>query len=248
MCSNTRGPATTPSFVTCPTIKIAIPKVFANIIRTLVDSLTWDTLPGAADTFSWYIVWMESITTISGLLSLTTCSISSRLVSHNSFKLSPNSPIRLARILICFSDSSPEIYKTWCPVFARFWQTWSKIVDFPIPGSPPTNIRAPVTIPPPNTRSNSVIPVLILSSSLNSISFKVTGRVFSLATCEALPPFFFGDNSSTKVFHSLQPGHCPNHFDDSCPQFWQKNTIPFAMISLSFHINVKRAPFTQSSF
>ena len=35
--------------------------------------------------------------------------------------------------------------------------------------------------------------------------------------------------SSTKVFHSLQAGHCPSHFDSSCPQFWQKNTLFFAL-------------------
>ena len=34
-------------------------------------------------------------------------------------------------------------------------------VDFPIPGSPPTNTREPCTIPPPNTLSNSFIPVFV---------------------------------------------------------------------------------------
>ena len=32
-----------------------------------------------------------------------------------------------------------------------------KIVDLPIPGSPPTKVTEPLTIPPPNTLSNSII-------------------------------------------------------------------------------------------
>ena len=56
ICSSTLGPATVPSFVTCPTIKIGIPIPFASCISTWVDSLTCETLPGAEDTSSLYIV------------------------------------------------------------------------------------------------------------------------------------------------------------------------------------------------
>ena len=35
--------------------------------------------------------------------------IAARFVSHNKKRLSANSPIRFARSLICFSDSSPEM-------------------------------------------------------------------------------------------------------------------------------------------
>ena len=39
---------------------------------------------------------------------------------------------------------------------------WIRIVDLPIPGSPPNKITPPETNPPPKTRSNSKIPVLLL--------------------------------------------------------------------------------------
>ena len=44
---SSRGPAIDPSFVTCPTIKIAIPFVFAIRINSAVHSRTCETLPGA---------------------------------------------------------------------------------------------------------------------------------------------------------------------------------------------------------
>ena len=47
MCSSTRGPATIPSLVTWPTMKMATPRLLAICISRLVDSLTWLTLPGA---------------------------------------------------------------------------------------------------------------------------------------------------------------------------------------------------------
>ena len=67
MCSSTLGPATVPSLVTWPTMRIDTPNPLASCSRTLVDSRTWDTAPGAADTDSLYMVWMESMTTASGL-------------------------------------------------------------------------------------------------------------------------------------------------------------------------------------
>ena len=63
---------------------------------------------------------------------------------------------RIARILICRSDSSPDTYST-------FWESAISIaicsinVDLPIPGSPPTSTTEPGTIPPPSTRANSPI-------------------------------------------------------------------------------------------
>jgi hypothetical protein len=32
------------------------------------------------------------------------------------------------------------------------------------------------------------------------------------------------ETSASKVFHSPQPGHCPCHFGEEAPQFWQKYT------------------------
>ena len=74
-----------------------------------MDSRTWDTLPGAELTVSRNMVWMESMITIWGFSLRITCSTVSRFVSHNKERLSPNLPIRSARMRICFNDSSPEI-------------------------------------------------------------------------------------------------------------------------------------------
>ena len=63
---------------------------------------------------------------------------------------------RTARIFICRSDSSPEIYST-VPERAISTATWSMRVDLPIPGSPPTSTIDPGTTPPPSTRANSPI-------------------------------------------------------------------------------------------
>lgn len=46
----------------------------------------------------------------------------------------------------------------------------SSIEDLPIPGSPPTSVTDPFTIPPPSTRSNSDMLVDILECSLPLIS------------------------------------------------------------------------------
>ena len=46
-CSSTRGPASAPSLVTCPTRKVAMPSPLASSIRRAPHSRTWLTLPGA---------------------------------------------------------------------------------------------------------------------------------------------------------------------------------------------------------
>ena len=52
MCSRTLGPATFPSFVTWPTIKIDTPSPLAICIRIFVDSRTWgNTSGGGTDLF-----------------------------------------------------------------------------------------------------------------------------------------------------------------------------------------------------
>lgn len=49
---------------------------------------------------------------------------------------------------ICSADSSPDTYKTFPSPFILLHNC--KIsVDLPIPGSPPSKIREPLTIPPP---------------------------------------------------------------------------------------------------
>ena len=192
-------------------------------------SLTWLTLPGAEPAASINMVWIESITTTSGRTSRITSAIVSRFVSLKNESGPHTVPIRLARSLICFNDSSPETYKTFCSCPARFRQTCRSRVDFPIPGSPPTSTREPRTTPLPSTRSSSANPVLVRSVSESSISSKLTGfacapaRFPGAAVSEAaaayrpaaVPDDAGADGASTIVFHALHAGHCPIHLEDS---------------------------------
>ena len=157
---------------------------------------------------------------IAGIWLRIVCSTVSKLVSHKSSRLSEKDPIRLARILICFRDSSPDMYSTLRPSAAICLHTCKSRVDLPIPGSPPTSVREPGTMPPPNTLSNSAMCVLIRSSSCMSTAVRLVGKAPSrLRVLWLAPPLFTGAFSSTMVFHSLHPGHCPIHLEDSYPQF-----------------------------
>ena len=61
--------------------------------------------------------------------------------------------MRSARSFTCETDSSPETYKIL--IVSNFKATCNISVDLPTPGSPPTKITDPGTIPPPKTLSNS---------------------------------------------------------------------------------------------
>jgi hypothetical protein len=44
---------------------------------------------------------------------------------------------------------------------------------------------------------------------------------------------FARETSAARVFHSPQPAHCPCHFGEDTPQFWQiKTSFDFAMAFL----------------
>src|ERR1700744_736742 len=104
-------------------------------------------------------------------------------------------------------------------------------VDFPIPGSPPINTSEPATMPPPNTRLNSLSGVSIRCSSAKVISGICTGlferwvEVELVAFQSGIEALGFSMISSTKVFHCWQLGHLPSHLGDSKPQLWQKYAI-----------------------
>ena len=80
-------------------------------------------------------------------------------VSAITFKWSVGRSKRCARNATCESDSSPVTYNAELFSDAIWVAVCSKMVDLPIPGSPPINTTEPVTSPPPSTRSNSLIPV-----------------------------------------------------------------------------------------
>ena len=123
-----------------------------------VHSRTCVTLPGDELRSVKFIVWMESIITISGF-SVRMCSTTScTSVSAKMRRLGLETPRRPARSLICRADSSPETYRirSFCP---RYSQICKRMVDLPIPGSPLMSTSEPFTRPPPSTRSSSESPV-----------------------------------------------------------------------------------------
>src|SRR3989338_1515201 len=85
-------------------------------------------------------------------------------------------------------------------------------VDFPTPGSPVNRTTSPGMNPPPNTRSNSKIPVLTLFFTCDLIFAKGVSDnffVFSLPD-EALAK----SGCSLRVLNSPQSGHLPNQDAD----------------------------------
>src|SRR6185503_19464072 len=115
-----------------------------------------------------------------------------------------------------------------------------------MPGSPPMSTSVPGTIPPPSTRSNSVTPDGMRTSSCDSISVNATA-----VTSRSLKPFRPAvlragcAFSSTSEFHSPHSGHLPSHLPDVYPQAWQTNDVFTGFTSKScqqlFHI-LSRTP------
>ena len=151
-----------------------MPFVLHNFIILAVISLTWLTVPGADVISSEYMVWIESIITNLGFISKIAVWITSISVSPKNI-ISWLSISNLSALnLICSADSSPETYKT-CPSPLILSQICKIKVDLPIPGSPPSNTKDPLTSPPPRTLSNSSNPVETLTSSFPTTSFNFKG-------------------------------------------------------------------------
>ena len=163
------------------------------------------------------IVWIESMTTRSGFIDSIRPQISSTSLSATSEILSCGTSRRTARSLIWRTDSSPVTYSTFL-VLLTSPQSCSKIVDFPMPGSPPMSVTLPMTMPPPSTRSSSLMPVTMrLFSSVVLILFSFCGtRLVCPATrgaAAALPEAVFAGSATTSsvmVFHAPQEGQRPS--------------------------------------
>ncbi len=107
MCSRTRGPASAPSLVTCPTSTTVQPVCLAYWTSLEAHSRTWATAPGADCSASLHSVWIESMTMKLGRLAAAVASTVSRLVSVRHSRPSGSSPSRCARIATWAADSSP---------------------------------------------------------------------------------------------------------------------------------------------
>ena len=151
---------------------------------------------------------MESITT--NLCSPMFSIMSSKQVWFNKNKFSAVTPSRSQRSLTCAQLSSAETYKTDC-VLARLAAICVNSVLLPTPGSPPINTREAGTMPPPNTLSNSCMPLATRDSF--SCCTACRGMAFTLPLVPVFMPLDAGmgaTTSSTKVLNFSQAGHLPS--------------------------------------
>ena len=95
-------------------------------------------------------------------------------------------------------------------------------VLFPIPGSPPTRTREPGTNPPPNTRSNSLYPLVIRSKSFSWSdeigSDNLRNGSSELEILSLLRLLSEEVRSSTIEFQSPQLEHLPKNCRVCAPQ------------------------------
>ena len=94
-------------------------------------------------------------------------------------------------------------------------------VDFPIPGSPPRRMRLPGTMPPPSTRSTSLIFVVrrLTSCPLTSANDVVFAeRLFPPEADPPLAETFSLELCSAIVPHFPHSKHRPDHFWLCAPQ------------------------------
>src|SRR5205823_4447663 len=215
-CSSTRGPATEPSLVTWPTRIVATPDSFATRNSRPAASRTWATDPGAEPSSEAYSVWTESITQTSGRSACRVWQTVSNSVSAR-ISTAPAPPSRSARSLTCATASSPvtSSARRSREMVAR---ALSSSVDFPTPGSPPSNTSEPGTSPPPSTRSSSGTPLEIRAASATSTSTSRSSGFGGTWDCETWPT-----TSSTSVPNAEQPGHLPNQRPAVYPHSVQLN-------------------------
>src|SRR5205807_4018521 len=108
--------------------------------------------------------------------------------------------------------------------------TCIRSVDLPTPGSPPTRITEPGTMPPPSTRSHSCNGVVRRGRSCSSIS--ASWRVAS-GGLEGSAPRDGASKVCSSVFHCSQLGHCPDQRAKRAPQAWHsKDERLLAMLHL----------------
>src|SRR6266566_9069974 len=130
---------------------------------------------------------------------------------------------RSARSRSWSGDSSPETYSVEMPWLSRRAAHCISSVDLPIPGSPPTSVTEPGTIPPPRTKSNSARPVRQRSSG---VCLRSVRRIGGWAVGETLTaePLNRPTASSMRLFHAPQLSQRPPHFGWSAPHSVQRNT------------------------
>ena len=170
-------------------------------------------LPGDESTASLLIVCIESMTSNSGLMFFICVKIVSSDVSQTIWQLPRSWVMRSARNFICCTLSSPDTYRTLRWGNPRIVCNTS--VDFPIPGSPPSNTNEPGTRPPPSTRFSSLSHMSIRGNSSVATSSMSTGSDCVLSPLDTFDKGVLRTTFSVKLFHAPHEGHLPAHFGDS---------------------------------
>ncbi len=216
-CSRTRGPARLPSLVTWPTSTIGTPRRLASTTSAWAHSLTWVTEPAEEETRWSTIVWMLSITTSVGAVRSIAVTTPARVVSFAIHRSGRTADSRSARSRTCWALSSALTYNV---VPGHQASSCISSVLLPMPGSPPSSVTDPATIPPSSTRSSSAIPVGCGAASRASMSWSSLSD--DIATTPGGAPAIVSaaspNVSSTSVFQAPQPEHCPDHFGWAVPQ------------------------------
>src|SRR5882757_3319542 len=117
-------------------------------------------------------------------------------------------------------------------------------VDLPMPGSPPTSVTDPGTIPPPSTKSNSARPVRQRPNASVFNSDKRMGGLEVGRPALAAEPLNRPTASSINEFQAPQASHFPPHFGWSAPHSVQRNTdLPLDILSFARRVVVEARVF-----
>src|SRR3990167_912553 len=114
----------------------------------------------------------------------------------------------------------------------------SRMVDLPMPGSPPISTTEPSTRPPPSTRSSSAEPDATRGTSTSATSAMVVTLRASpaqpvLAPLPARGPMPRSGLNSVSVFQAPQSVHCPAHLANTLPQSLQTYWVLALAIQVS---------------
>ncbi len=219
-CSTARGPAGSPSLVTCPTTNSGTPVALARRVRRSTQARTWATLPAGWARAGSAIDCSESTTTRAGRCPSVAASIASMSGPSSASRRAGTRPRRAARTLTCVSDSSAEASSTSEPAAARDERTWKSRVDLPMPGGPKTSVTEPATTPPPSTRSSSPTPVGSGFAPSVDTAHSATGGARGTAPAPDRARALGG--AEANVFHSPQLGHRPTQRSEVAAQAVQR--------------------------
>ena len=134
-----------------------------------------------------------------------------KFISGRSHTFSLSAPNRSARKRTCCALSSAVTYNVRAGHAAR---SCMSSVLLPMPGSPPSKVTEPGTMPPPNTRSSSGIVVACgwpIEPSTSVMGLASPGATSDMPAASDTSGSSGPSTSSTSEFHAPQVMHRPDH-------------------------------------